>query len=84
MQQYRPSGFSMLPMVVKNLLIVNGLFFLATIALESTFQIDMVKYLGLHYPLSSDFGVLAISYLHVYAWWFCSHSIQYVCSLDVW
>jgi membrane associated rhomboid family serine protease len=57
MQQYRPSGFSMLPMVVKNLLIVNGLFFLATIALESTFQIDMVKYLGLHYPLSSDFGV---------------------------
>jgi len=57
MQQYRPSGFSMLPMVVKNLLIINGLFFLATIALESTFQINMVKYLGLHYPLSQDFGV---------------------------
>ena len=57
MQQYRPSGFSMLPMVVKNLLIVNGLFFLATIAIESTFHIDLVKYLGLHYPLSSNFGV---------------------------
>ena len=57
MQQYRPSGFSMLPMVVKNLLIVNGLFFLTTIALDSTFHIDLVKYLGLHYPLSKDFGV---------------------------
>ena len=57
MQQYRPSGFSMLPMVVKNLLIINALFFLATIALESAFQIDLVKYLGLHYPLSQDFGV---------------------------
>ncbi len=57
MQQYRPSGFSMLPMVVKNLLIINGLFFLTTIALDSTFHIDLVKYLGLHYPLSKDFGV---------------------------
>lgn len=57
MQQYRPSGFSMLPMVVKNLLIINGLFFLLTIALDSTFHIDLVKYLGLHYPLSKNFGV---------------------------
>ena len=57
MQQYRPSGFSMLPMVVKNLLIINGLFFLTTIALDSAFHIDLVKYLGLHYPLSKDFGV---------------------------
>lgn len=47
----------MLPMVVKNLLIINGLFFLATIVLESTLHIDMVKYLGLHYPVSNDFGV---------------------------
>ncbi len=57
MQQYRPSGFTMLPPVVKNLLIINGIFFLATMIVGSTFHIDMVKYLGLHYPLSQDFGV---------------------------
>ena len=57
MQQFRPQGFSMLPLVIKNLLIINGLFYLFTIVLGSTFSIDLVKYLGLHYPLSNDFGV---------------------------
>ena len=57
MQQYRPQGFSMLPPVVKNLLIINGILFLTTIVLESTFHIDLVKFLGLHYTLSTDFGV---------------------------
>lgn len=67
MQQYRPSGFSMLPMVVKNLLIINGLFFLSTIALHSAFHIDLVKYLGLHYPRSNDFGVWQlVSYMFMH------------------
>lgn len=44
-QQYRPSGFSILPPVVKNLLIINGLFFLATITLT---QFDLIEMLGLH------------------------------------
>lgn len=44
-QQYRPSGFSILPPVVKNLLIINGLFFLGTITLT---QFDLVEMLGLH------------------------------------
>jgi len=57
MQQFRPQGFSMLPTVIKNLLIINGLFFLLTIVFSSTFDINLVKYLGLHYPLSKDFGV---------------------------
>ncbi len=57
MQQFRPSGFSMLPLVIKNLLIINGLLFLSTIVLGSTFKIDLVSYLGLHYPLSKDFGI---------------------------
>ncbi|MFK5857121.1 MAG: rhomboid family intramembrane serine protease [Bacteroidota bacterium] len=57
MQQFRPQGFSMLPPVIKNLLIINGLFFLFTIVLSSTFNIDLVKYLGLHYPQSNNFGV---------------------------
>jgi membrane associated rhomboid family serine protease len=67
MQQYRPQGFSMLPPVVKNLLIINGIFFLATISLDSTFHIDLVKYLGLHYPLASDFGVWQlVSYMFMH------------------
>jgi membrane associated rhomboid family serine protease len=53
MDQFRPTGFRILPPVVKNLLIINGLFFLATIALSS--RIDLANYLGLHYPVSPWF-----------------------------
>lgn len=67
MQQYRPSGFSMLPPVVKNLLIINAIFFLATIVMQSTFNINMVKYLGLHYPLSQNFGIWQlVSYMFMH------------------
>lgn len=63
----RPGGFSMLPMVVKNLLIINGLFFLATYAFGSAFHIDLVKYLGLHYPGSHDFEVWQfVSYMFMH------------------
>jgi len=31
---YRPSSFSQLPEIVKNLLIINGLLFFATISLQ--------------------------------------------------
>jgi len=48
-QQYRPEGFRVLPPVVKNLLIINALFFLATITFQSVFKIDLSDYLGLHY-----------------------------------
>ncbi len=53
--QYRPSGFNFMPVVVKNLLIINGLFFLATISLGGAFQINLIKVLGLHMPGSPDF-----------------------------
>lgn len=53
--QYAPSGFRLLPPVVKNLLIINGLFYLATISLESAFGIDLAKILGLHYFQSEYF-----------------------------
>jgi len=56
MQQFRPGGFNMLPLVVKNLLIINTLFFLATIAL-SRIGIDLNRYLALFYPASKQFGV---------------------------
>ena len=51
---YRPGNFSELPEVVKNLLILNGLFFLATVSL-SNLGIDLVKVLGLHQFQSTDF-----------------------------
>ncbi len=50
---YRPQSFNILPPVVKNLLIINGLFFLATVVLERS--IDLTNLLGLHYPLSPEF-----------------------------
>lgn len=53
--QIRPGGFSLMPPVVKNLLIINGLFFLATIVMESSFGLDLVNYLGLHLPQSNQF-----------------------------
>jgi len=57
----------MLPPVVKNLLIINGIFFIATIVLESTFHIDLVQFLGLHYPLSHNFGVWQlVSYMFMH------------------
>ena len=55
MSDFRPSGFSVLPTVVKNLVIINVLFFLATIAAETVLRVDLSDYLGLHYIGASDF-----------------------------
>ena len=54
-QQYRPSSFKLLPEVVKNLLIINGLFYLATYVFQIRFHIDLTDYLGLHYFESEKF-----------------------------
>ncbi len=51
---YSPGNFKELPVVVKNLLIINGLLFLATISL-SNLGIDLVKIFGLHQFQSNDF-----------------------------
>lgn len=53
-QQIRPGGFSLIPPIVKNLLIVNGLFFLATMGVQR-FGIDLADMLGLHVPQSDYF-----------------------------
>ena len=55
MMQYRAGGFNLMPVVVKNLLIINRLFFLATLSLGGAFQINLIKVLGLHMPGSPDF-----------------------------
>ena len=54
-EQYRPNSFRVLPPVVKNLLILNGLFYLGTLVLQSRFSVDLSETLGLHFPLSEKF-----------------------------
>lgn len=46
--------FKNIPLVVKNILIINGLFYLATILLQNQ-GIDLSDYLGLHYWQSEGF-----------------------------
>ena len=53
-QQFSPTGFRVLPTVVKNLLIINVLMFLATVTLER-FNIDLNGILGLHFFKASAF-----------------------------
>jgi len=51
---YQPRRFNMLPEVIKNLLIINGLFFLASLALGQ-FGFDLIKTLGLYLPGAEQF-----------------------------
>lgn len=53
MQDFRPRSFNVLPDVIKNLLIINGLMFLATLTAES-FGVRLSRILGLHY-INSEF-----------------------------
>jgi membrane associated rhomboid family serine protease len=48
--------FNILPPVVKNLLIINGLFFLGSFIVSSRFGIDVFDILGLHYWSSEGFA----------------------------
>ena len=52
--QYSPNRFSFLPVVVKNLLIINGILFLADIVLVR-FGINLSDILGLHFFKASGF-----------------------------
>jgi membrane associated rhomboid family serine protease len=53
--------------VVKNLLIINGLFFLATLALGNAFGIDLYRILGLHFPGAQNFAPYQfISYMFMH------------------
>lgn len=54
-QEFRPSRFQILPPVVKNLLIINGIMFLATVVLEDKLGIQLARILGLHYFESEYF-----------------------------
>lgn len=60
MNNYRPQRFSNLPPVIKNLMIINVLFFIATWIAESAFRIHLSDILGLHYPGSPMFKPLQL------------------------
>lgn len=84
MNHYRPSGFSILPPVVKNLIIINALMFLATIALP----FDLIDLLGLHYFGSEKFrpyqlvtymfmhGGMAHIFFNMFAVWMFGNAIE--------
>ena len=86
--QFRPQGFSILPVVVKNLLIINIIFFLATWAAEAVWRIDLSQYLGLHYIGASDFrpyqfvtymfmhGSFAHIFFNMFALWMFGNTIE--------
>lgn len=67
MNFYSPSRFSLMPPVVKNLLIINGLLFFATIIFSAKFNFDLNGLLGLYYPLSVHFKwyqVITYMFMH--------------------
>jgi|AntRauTorcE11898_2_1112593.scaffolds.fasta_scaffold00121_14 membrane associated rhomboid family serine protease len=53
---FRPGGWTLLPPVIKNLLILNGIFFLATITFQNAFNVDLIDMLGLHYFAAEKFA----------------------------
>ena len=55
MNQYRLGGFRVLPTIVKNLIIINIIFYIATLAFRSAFGIDLTDYLGLYFFKSEKF-----------------------------
>jgi membrane associated rhomboid family serine protease len=57
MSDFRPSRFEVLPMIVKNLIIINVLFYLASIVLMHTQHIDLTNILGLHFFTSQYFQI---------------------------
>ena len=87
-EQFRPRGFSLLPPLVKNLLIINGLMFVAQIVAEKSFGIDLADSLGLHYPGSMAFKpwqFISYMFLHgnfghlffnMFALWMFGYSLE--------
>lgn len=88
-EQYRPRSFKVLPEVVKNLLIINGILFLAMKVMENS-GIDLNDILGLHYFGSEKFRVYQLvtymfmhgSFMHIlfnmFAVWMFGAAIENV------
>ncbi len=88
--QYSPGGFSILPIVVKNLLIINGLVFLATISLQKVLNIDLNEMFGLYYfgsDLFRPYQFITYMFMHasfahlffnMFAFWMFGNNIENV------
>ena len=66
MSNYRTSFWNSMPVVTKNLLIINVLMWFASIVLRGR-GIDLTEYLGLHFWLASDFNpaqLLTYMFMH--------------------
>lgn len=84
----RPMRFNLLPEVIKNLLIINGLFFLATIVLGNVAGLDLIKMLGLYLPGSAHFepyqivthmfmhGGLTHIFFNMFALWMFGYTLE--------
>ena len=55
MNQYSPQGFKVLPTIVKNLIIINVIFYLATEVFRRSLGIDLTDYMGLYFFKSEQF-----------------------------
>jgi membrane associated rhomboid family serine protease len=67
MTQFRPSSFQILPIVIKNLLIINGLVFLAQSTVAKMGIINMEALFGLHHvksPLFEPWQIVTHLFLH--------------------
>jgi membrane associated rhomboid family serine protease len=75
MSPIRPGGFNILPEVVKNLLIINGICFLSYFVFASALGINLNELLGLHYFGSEKFETYQLvthlfmhgSFMHIFA-----------------
>jgi membrane associated rhomboid family serine protease len=68
-QDYRPSSFQILPPVIKNILIINVLLYVASIIIRKKYGIDLADLLGLHYFFSDKFSpyqVISYMFMHSY------------------
>ncbi len=54
-QEHRPSNFQILPSVIKNILIINGIFLFAQFVLRTSYNVELSQFLGLHYFFSEKF-----------------------------
>lgn len=88
MQTFRPGGFSLLPPVIKNLLIINGLFFLGRYTMMNLQGFDLNDTLGLYFPLSNQFkpfqivthmfmhGSISHIFFNMFALWMFGNAIE--------
>ena len=84
----RPLRFNLLPEVIKNLLIINGLFFMATFVFGDVMGFDLIRTLGLYIPVSNSFapyqlvthmfmhGGLAHIFFNMFALWMFGYTLE--------